>query len=108
MIRRPKVECQVHKDSFELDITSDDDVQSIKQRVEAFHGLPADSHSLVWQGQRLSATKSLASYGVGVSPPPSTSRARKAVEILSVQCRERNRKRHVERPCWLMLDRCSF
>lgn len=67
VIRRPRVECQVHKDSFELVITSDDDVQSIKERVEAYHGLPADSHSLVWQGQRLSATKSLASYGVGVS-----------------------------------------
>jgi len=65
VIRRPRVECQVHKDSFELVITSDDDVQSIKERVEAYHGLPADSHSLVWQGQRLSATKSLASYGVG-------------------------------------------
>jgi hypothetical protein len=64
VIRRPKVECQVHKDSFELVITSDDDVESIQKRAEAYHGLPADSHSLVWQGQRLSASKSLASYGV--------------------------------------------
>ena len=37
VIRRPKVECQVHKDSFELDITSNDDVQSIKQKVEGKH-----------------------------------------------------------------------
>ena len=40
-------------------------MDSIKRRVEEQHGLTADSHSLVWQGKRLSASKSLASYGVG-------------------------------------------
>ena len=65
IIRRPKVECQISKDCFELIITSSDNVDSIKRRVEEQHGLTADSHSLVWQGKRLSASKSLASYGVG-------------------------------------------
>lgn len=60
------MEChQISKDSFELVITSSDNVESIKKRVEAQHGLLADSHSLMWQGKRLSASKSLASYGVG-------------------------------------------
>lgn len=65
VIRRPKVEYQSLKDSFELTIRSSDDVGSIKKLVEAQHGLPADSHTLVWKGKRLSASKSLASYGVG-------------------------------------------
>lgn len=65
IIRRPKVECQVSKGSFELVITSSDNVDSIKRRVEEEQGLTADSHTLVWQGKRLSASKSLASYGVG-------------------------------------------
>lgn len=65
VIRRPKVEYQSSKDSFELTICSTDDVESIKKKVEAQHGLPADSHTLLWKGKRLSASKSLASYGVG-------------------------------------------
>lgn len=65
VIRRPKVECQVSQGSFELVITSSDNVETIKRKVEAHHGLLADSHSLIWQGKRLSASKSLASYGVG-------------------------------------------
>lgn len=58
------MECQVSQDSFELVITSTDNVDSIKRKVAAQQGLQADSHSLVWQGKRLCATKSLASYGV--------------------------------------------
>ena len=65
VIRRPKVECQVSQGSFELVITSSNNVETIKRKVEAHHGLLADSHSLIWQGKRLSASKSLASYGVG-------------------------------------------
>lgn len=65
VIRRPKVEYQSTRDSFELTISTTEDVDSLKKKAEAHHGLPADSHTLLWNGEQLSASKSLASYGFG-------------------------------------------
>lgn len=65
VIRRPKVEYQSTSDSFELTISTGEAVDSVTKKVEAHHGLPADSHTLLWHGRQLSASKSLASCGVG-------------------------------------------
>ena len=64
IIRRPKVNYSIKKDSFDLTITATDDIQTIKDKIEAQQGLPAASHALLLNGQRLLASKSLESYGI--------------------------------------------
>ena len=64
VIRRAKVDWQSSKECFELTISTSEDAESVKHKVEAQHGLPANSHALVYNGLALSASKSLASYGI--------------------------------------------
>lgn len=63
--RDAKVAWQATGDNqFELSITTTDTAESVKRKIEAVNGLPADSHKLVYNGHVLSSSKSLSEYGI--------------------------------------------
>lgn len=50
--------------NFELSITRGDTAETVKRKLEDHHGLPADSHSLLYNGKVLSSSKPLLQYGI--------------------------------------------
>ena len=50
--------------NFELSITRRDTAETVKRKLEDHHGLPADSHSLLYNGKVLSCSKPLLQYGI--------------------------------------------
>ena len=66
VIQRPaKVGWHVaHDNNFELSITRHDTADTLKKRLEHHHGLPADSHRLLYNGKVVPCTKPLLQYGI--------------------------------------------
>ena len=50
--------------NFELSITRRDTAETVKRKLEDHHGLPADSHSLLYNGKLLSCSQPLLPYGI--------------------------------------------
>ena len=53
-----------HDNNFELSISRGDTADTVKRKLEDHHGLPADSHSLLYNGKVLSCSKPLLQYGI--------------------------------------------
>ena len=53
-----------HDNNFELSINRGDTAATVKRKLEDHHGLPADSHSLLYNGKVLSCSKPLLQYGI--------------------------------------------
>ena len=53
-----------HDNNFELSISRGDTAATVKRKLEDHHGLPADSHSLLYNGKILSCSKPLLQYGI--------------------------------------------
>lgn len=53
-----------HDSNFELSISRGDTADTVKRKLEDHHGLPADSHSLLYNGKVLSCSKPLLQYGI--------------------------------------------
>ena len=53
-----------HENNFELSISRGDTAATVKRKLEDHHGLPADSHSLLYNGKILSCSKPLLQYGI--------------------------------------------
>ncbi|DBA97278.1 hypothetical protein WJX77_011492 [Trebouxia sp. C0004] len=53
-----------HNNNFELSISRGDTADTVKRKLEDHHGLPADSHSLLYNGKVLSCSKPLLQYGI--------------------------------------------
>lgn len=66
VIQRPaKVGWHVaHDNNFELSITRHDTADTLKKKLEHHHGLPADSHRLLYNGKVVPCTKPLLQYGI--------------------------------------------
>lgn len=66
VIQRPaKVGWHVtHDDNFELSITRHDTADTVKKKLEHHHGLPADSHRLLYNGKPVPCSKPLLQYGI--------------------------------------------
>lgn len=66
VIQRPaKVGWHVaHDSNFELSITRHDTADTLKKKLETRHGLPADSHRLLYNGKPVPCSKPLLQYGI--------------------------------------------
>ena len=53
-----------HDNNFELSISRGDTADTVRRKLEDHHGLPADSHSLLYNGKVLSCSKPLLQYGI--------------------------------------------
>lgn len=53
-----------HNNNFELSISRGDTADTVRRKLEDHHGLPADSHSLLYNGKVLSCSKPLLQYGI--------------------------------------------
>lgn len=53
-----------HDNNFELSISRGDTADTVRRKLEDHHGLPAESHSLLYNGKVLSCSKPLLQYGI--------------------------------------------